>query len=190
MKRLEDKILSDGMVYPGRILKVDSFLNHQIDVELLDEMGAEFYRLFQKKKITKIITIEASGIAIACMAARYFHVPLIFAKKARSMNLGNEVYTSLVHSYTYDKDYHITISKNYLNKDDTVLLIDDFLANGQAMRGLVEICKQAEVIIAGIGICIEKGFQSGGKELRDLGYDVQSLAVIQDMSDHELTFAE
>ena len=183
MKLLEERIKEDGQVRPGNILKVDSFLNHQLDVALLEQLGKEFYEKFKDKNITRILTIEASGIALACLTAQYFNVPVVFAKKAKSKNLDGELYTSTVHSYTYGKDFTVTLSKKFLSKDDTVLLIDDFLAVGKAMRGLLDICNQAEAEIAGIGIAIEKGFQSGGKELREAGYDVYSLAIIDEMSD-------
>lgn len=183
MKLLEERIKEDGQVRPGNILKVDSFLNHQLDVALLEQLGKEFYEKFKDKNITRILTIEASGIALACLTAQYFNVPVVFAKKAKSKNLDGELYTSTVHSYTYGKDFTVTLSKKFLSKDDTVLLIDDFLAVGKAMRGLIDICNQAEAEIAGIGIAIEKGFQSGGKELREAGYDVYSLAIIDEMSD-------
>ena len=183
MKLLEERIKEDGQVRLGNILKVDSFLNHQLDVALLEQLGKEFYEKFKDKNITRILTIEASGIALACLTAQYFNVPVVFAKKAKSKNLDGELYTSTVHSYTYGKDFTVTLSKKFLSKDDTVLLIDDFLAVGKAMRGLIDICNQAEAEIAGIGIAIEKGFQSGGKELREAGYDVYSLAIIDEMSD-------
>ena len=183
MKLLEERIKEDGQVRPGNILKVDSFLNHQLDVALLEQLGKEFYEKFKDKNITRILTIEASGIALACLTAQYFNVPVVFAKKAKSKNLDGELYTSTVHSYTYGKDFTVTLSKKFLSKDDTVLLIDDFLAVGKAMRGLIDICNQAEAEIAGIGIAIEKGFQSGGKELREAEYDVYSLAIIDEMSD-------
>lgn len=183
MKLLEERIKEDGQVRPGNILKVDSFLNHQLDVALLEQLGKEFYEKFKDKNITRILTIEASGIALACLTAQYFNVPVVFAKKAKSKNLDGELYTSTVHSYTYGKDFTVTLSKKFLSKNDTVLLIDDFLAVGKAMRGLIDICNQAEAEIAGIGIAIEKGFQSGGKELREAGYDVYSLAIIDEMSD-------
>ena len=183
MKLLEERIKEDGQVRPGNILKVDSFLNHQLDVALLEQLGKEFYEKFKDKNITRILTIEASGIALACLTAQYFKVPVVFAKKAKSKNLDGELYTSTVHSYTYGKDFTVTLSKKFLSKEDTVLLIDDFLAVGKAMRGLIDICNQAEAEIAGIGIAIEKGFQSGGKELRETGYDVYSLAIVDEMND-------
>ena len=191
MKLLEERIKEDGQVRPGNILKVDSFLNHQLDVALLEQLGKEFYERFKDKGITRILTIEASGIALACLAAQYFKVPVVFAKKAKSKNLDGELYTSTVHSFTYGKDFTVTLSKKFLTKDDTVLLIDDFLAVGKAMRGLIDICGQAEANIAGIGIAIEKGVQSGGRELREMGYDVYSLAIIDEMDDEgHISFKE
>lgn len=183
MKLLEERIRKDGQVRPGNILKVDSFLNHQLDVELLEQLGKAFYEEFKDKGITRILTIEASGIALACLAAQYFKVPVVFAKKAKSKNLDGELYTSTVHSFTYGKDFTVTLAKKFLSKEDTVLLIDDFLAVGKAMRGLINICNQAEANIAGIGIAIEKGFQSGGRELREAGYEVYSLAIVDEMTD-------
>ena len=183
MKLLEERIRKDGQVRPGNILKVDSFLNHQLDVELLEQLGKAFYEEFKDKGITRILTIEASGIALACLAAQYFKVPVVFAKKAKSKNLDGELYTSTVHSFTYGKDFTVTLAKKFLSKEDTVLLIDDFLAVGKAMRGLIDICNQAEANIAGIGIAIEKVFQSGGRELREAGYEVYSLAIVDEMTD-------
>ena len=183
MKLLEERIRKDGQVRPGNILKVDSFLNHQLDVELLEQLGKAFYEEFKDKGITRILTIEASGIALACLAAQYFKVPVVFAKNAKSKNLDGELYTSTVHSFTYGKDFTVTLAKKFLSKEDTVLLIDDFLAVGKAMRGLIDICNQAEANIAGIGIAIEKGFQSGGRELREAGYEVYSLAIVDEMTD-------
>ena len=191
MRLLEERIKEDGQVRPGNILKVDSFLNHQLDVSLLEQLGKEFFERFKDKGITRILTIEASGIALACLAAQYVKVPVVFAQKATSKNLDGELYTSTVHSFTYGKDFTVTLSKKFLTKDDTVLLIDDFLAVGKAMRGLIDICGQAEANIAGIGIAIEKGFQSGGKELREMGFDVYSLAIIDEMDDEgNISFKE
>ena len=184
---LEQRIQKDGAVKEGGILKVDSFLNHQCDIELYNEMGKEFAAHF-KQKITKILTIEASGIGIACIAAQYFHCPVVFAKKAKSLNLDGSLYTATVHSYTYDKEYTITVSSKFITKYDTVLLIDDFLANGQAMLGLIEIINQSGAELAGIGIAIEKGFQKGGETLRNMGIDVYSLAIIDEMSPGYIKF--
>lgn len=189
MEFLEQRILKDGQVRPGNILKVDSFLNHQLDVSLLDEIGKAFYDRYRDKGINKILTIEASGIAIACMTAQYFHVPVVFAKKAKSKNLDGELYTSVVHSFTYGKDYTVTLSKKFLGPDDHVLLVDDFLAVGKAMRGLIDICSQAGATVEGIGIAIEKGFQEGGQYLRSSGYEVCSLAIVDHMDDNgNITF--
>ena len=189
MKLLEERISSEGRVYPGNILKVDSFLNHQIDVELLDQMADEFYEHFKDREITKILTIEASGIAVACSVARKLGVPVVFAKKSMSLNLGNDLYVSRVSSFTYDREYDAIVSRRFLGPDDKVLLIDDFLAIGNAMKGLVEICSQAGASISGIGVCIEKAFQHGGDDLRQMGYEVTSLAVIESMSeDGTITF--
>lgn len=190
MKLLEQRILQEGQVRPGNVLKVDCFLNHQLDVALLDAIGEEFYRIFQKEGITKILTIEASGIAVACMTARHFHVPVVFAKKAKSKNIDGDMFTSTVHSYTYGRDYDITLSKKFLGPADKVLLVDDFLANGKAMQGLLDVCAQAGCHVGGIGICIEKGFQPGGQELRQAGYKLVSLAIIDSMSDNSLTFRQ
>lgn len=189
MELLEQRILTEGQVRPGNILKVDCFLNHQLDVSLLDALGEEFYRVYSGKGINKILTIEASGIAIACMTARYFKVPVVFAKKAKSKNLDGDVYTSVVHSYTYGKDYDITLAKKFLSPQDKVLIVDDFLAVGKAMQGLLDICSQAGATVGGIGIAIEKGFQPGGAALREAGYSVTSLAIVDSMTDDgTLTF--
>ena len=183
MELLEQRIREQGQVRPGNILKVDCFLNHQLDVELLDEIGKEFYRLYKDEGINKILTIEASGIATACITARYFHVPVVFAKKAKSKNLDGEVFTSVVHSYTYGRDYDITLARKFLGPQDKVLIVDDFLAVGKAMNGLMDICKQAGAQVGGIGIAIEKGFQPGGAALRAAGYRVTSLAIVDGMGD-------
>ena len=183
MNFLEERIVRDGQVRPGEILKVDSFLNHQLDVALLDEIGKTFYEKYKDRGITRILTIEASGIAIAMMTGRYFQVPVVFAKKAKSKNLDGELYTSKVHSYTYGKDYDITLSKKFLTSEDTVLLVDDFLAVGKAMNGLLDICRQAGARVGGIGIAIEKGFQHGGEKLRGEGLDVTSIAIVDSMGD-------
>lgn len=179
MKLLEERIVKDGQVRPGNIIKVDSFLNHQLDVNLLDEIGKEFYRIYKDDGINKILTIEASGIAIACMTARYFDVPVVFAKKAKSKNLDGEVFTSTVHSFTYGKDYDITLAKKFLGPEDRVLILDDFMAVGKAMHGLLDVCEQAGATVCGIGITIEKGFQSGGDSLRAAGYKLTSLAIVE-----------
>ena len=191
MNFLEERIVRDGQVRSGEILKVDSFLNHQLDVALLDEIGKTFYEKYKDRGITRILTIEASGIAIAMMTGRYFQVPVVFAKKAKSKNLDGELYTSKVHSYTYRKDYDITLSKKFLTSEDSVLLVDDFLAVGKAMNGLLDICRQAGARVGGIGIAIEKGFQHGGEKLRGEGLDVTSIAIVDSMGDDgSITFRE
>lgn len=190
MKELEQRILADGKVLPGDILKVDGFLNHQMDMELLDHIGQEFCRLYHDEGITKILTVEASGIAVACMTAYRFRVPAIFAKKNRSLNIADDVYHSMVHSYTHQLDYPVVLSSQYLGPDETVLIVDDFLANGQAVNGLLAICEQAGCKVAGVGICIEKGFQPGGEALRRKGIRVESLAVIESMEDGIIRFRE
>lgn len=190
MKLLEQRILQDGIVKEGNILKVDSFLNHQIDVKLMNEIGQELKNIFGHKPITKILTIEASGIAAATIAAQYFDVPVLFAKKAKSQNLDGDLYTSVVRSFTYGKDYTITVSKKFLNENDHVLIIDDFLAVGSAMKGLIDVCEQAGATVEGIGIMVEKGFQEGGKYLREAGYDLHSMAIIEKMEGTTITFRE
>ena len=183
MELLKQRILKDGNIVPGGILKVDSFLNHQIDVELYNEIGKEFKRLFSDVPVTRILTIEASGIGIACIAAQYFGVPVVFAKKAKSKNIDGSVYTSTVESFTYGKSYDITVSTKFIKPDDKVLIIDDFLANGKASLGLIDIIKSAGAEGSGVGICIEKGFQKGGYELRKMGINLKSLAIIKSMDD-------
>ena len=181
MDKLEKMILEYGKVREGNILKVDSFLNHRLDPDFLYQIGEEFYRLFKDKEITKILTIEVSGIAIAIMTALIFKVPVVFAKKTESLNLDKDVYTGKVFSYTKNKEYNIMISKKYLNNNDRVLIIDDFLAEGNAMRGLIDLTKQSGAQIMGIGIAIEKGFQQGGKFLRNEGYNLKSLAIVDEL---------
>ena len=183
MKLLCDRIQKDGRVYPGNILKVDSFLNHQIDPALLDAMGEEFHRLFADAHVTKILTIEASGIAIAIEAARHFGVPMVFAKKTPTVNLSPDVYTSQVESFTHKKTYTVMVSKQYIHADDRVLIIDDFLARGQALLGLIDIVKQAGATVVGCGIAIEKHFQEGGDIIRRSGVRVESLAMVESMTD-------
>lgn len=182
MQLLEERIRRDGKVYEGNILKVDSFLNHQIDVELLREMGKEFARLYEGENITKILTIEASGIGIACIAAQFFGVPVVFAKKTASKNLSPEVFTSRVHSFTKGVDYDIIVSRSFLSPDDRVLIIDDFLAKGAALMGLCDIIAQAGATVVGAGIAIEKAFQDGGEKIRATGVRVESLARVASMS--------
>ena len=188
MQLLKDRILKDGIVKPGNVLKVDSFLNHQMDIKLFGEIGKEFKRRFADEEITKILTIEASGIGIACIAAQYFDVPVIFAKKAQSLNLDGEMYCSKVESFTHKKVYDVILSKKFLGPEDHVLLIDDFLANGCALMGLIEIVKESGAVLEGAGIVIEKGFQNGGQCIRDMGVRLESLAIIDSMTDDSLTF--
>lgn len=181
MKLLEDRIRKDGLIKEGNILKVDAFLNHQMDVELFDEMGKEFRRLFADRPINKILTIEASGIGIACVVAQSFHVPVVFAKKAKSLNIDGEVFTSKVESFTHKRVYDIIVSKKYLSPDDHVLVIDDFLANGCAVVGLIELINASGATLEGVGIAIEKGFQSGGAMIREKGIHLESLAIVESM---------
>ena len=183
MNFLEERILKDGNVKPGNVLKVDGFLNHQMDVALLDQLGKAFYDRFGDKGITKILTIEASGIAIACAAARYFNVPVVFAKKSKSINIDGSVYVAEVESFTHKNKNTVVVSKQFLSADDHVLIIDDFLANGCALQGLISIVDQAGGTVEGIGIAIEKGFQMGGQVIRNLGYRLESLAIVESM-DH------
>ncbi len=191
MKLLEERIRKDGNVKPGNVLKVDSFLNHQMDVELFSEMGKEFRRLFPSERINKILTIEASGIGIACIAAQYFHVPVVFAKKSQSVNLDGEQYITRIESFTHKRVYDVIVSKKYLGKDDHVLIIDDFLANGCAAAGLIDLVKSAGAVVEGVGIAIEKGFQEGGRLLRSKGVRVESLAIVESMDDQtgEIVFS-
>ena len=182
MKLLEERIVADGEVKADGVLKVGSFLNHQLDTALLDEMGAEWARLFAGKPINKILTIEASGIGIACIAAHHFNnAPVVFAKKAKSINLTGDQYMTKVQSFTHGKVFDVIVEKRLLTPQDHVLIIDDFMAMGAAMNGLLELCEQAGVTVEGIGIAIEKGFQPGGKQLRERGYQVESLAIIESM---------
>nr|WP_318715168.1 xanthine phosphoribosyltransferase [uncultured Treponema sp.] len=178
---LEQRILKDGIVKEGNVLRVDSFLNHQLDVLLLEEMGKEFYKRFKSKKITKVLTVEASGIAIACFVAAKFKVPVVFAKKSKSLNLGDDVYSAEVESFTHKTKNTVVITKKYISDKDNVLVIDDFLANGAALQGLISIINQAGASVAGIGIAIEKGFQPGGQFIRNLGYHLESLAIVESM---------
>ena len=181
MNLLQKKILSDGVIKPGNVLKVDSFLNHQIDVPFISELGKEFYKLFGDRKVDKILTIEASGIGIACLTAVYFGVPVVFAKKSAGSNMDKGVYATEVKSFTHNKVNHVVVSKKYLNKGEHILIMDDFLANGCAVEGLIDLVNQAGGLVEGVGICIEKGFQGGGDELRRKGVDVKSLAIIDKM---------
>ena len=188
MEYLEKMIQEKAEIIGDDIVKVDMFLNHQIDVNLLCEIGKEFKRLFDNKKINKIVTIEASGIGIACIAALYFEVPVVFAKKGNHRNVGNDIYSGEVFSFTKGVTTKIGISKKYLTSDDHILIIDDFLANGGAAKGLISIAEQAGATVEGIGIVIEKGFQPGGKELREMGYNLKSLAVINSIDDGKIIF--
>ena len=176
MKLLQDRIVADGKIEAGNILKVDSFLNHQIDVSLLEEIGQEFKRQFGDREVNKILTIEASGIAIACIAARYFNVPVVFAKKSRSLNIAGDVYTAKVESFT-----HNNTNEKFLSPSDRILIVDDFLANGKAILGLCQLVEQAGATLVGAGVVIEKGFQDGGKRIREAGIDLRSLAILEEM---------
>ncbi|MBQ2798176.1 MAG: xanthine phosphoribosyltransferase [Ruminiclostridium sp.] len=181
MNFLEERILSDGIVKEGNVLKVDSFLNHQMDIELLDRIGEEFYNRFKEKNINKVLTIEASGIAIACFVAKYFGVPLVFAKKSKSVNIDGDMYVAEIESFTHNCKNQVIVSQKFLSSNDHLLIIDDFLANGCALQGLISISENAGASIEGIGIVIEKGFQIGGKVIRNLGYHLESLAIVESM---------
>ena len=188
MEYLKEKILKDGKIKEGGILKVDSFLNHHIDVECLNEIGKEFKKRFSDVEVNKILTIEASGIAVAVIAAQYFKVPVVFAKKVESKNLDNETYEAMVYSYTKDRTYTIKVSQKYLNKNDKILIVDDFLAHGSAAIGLIEIVEQAGAEISGVGIVIEKNFQNGGKTLRKKGIKLESLARVEFDTENRILF--
>ncbi len=191
MQLLEERILKDGKVFPGNVLKVDSFLNHQVDVELINEIGKEFYRLFKDCGVNKIFTIEASGIGIACITAQYFHVPVVFAKKTLSKNIAADVYSTPIKSFTHGNTYDVIVSQEFLNKGDKILIIDDFLARGCALNGLIELIRSAGAEIVGAGIVIEKAFQSGGASIRSEGIRVESLAMIESMTDDgKITFCK
>ena len=184
MELLEQRIIKDGVVKKGNVLKVDSFLNHQIDIKLYSEIGAEFARLYKDCDVTKILTIEASGIGIACVTAQSFNnVPVVFAKKNKTTNISDDVYSSKVVSFTHGREYEIVVSKSYINPEDRILIIDDFLANGKALEGLIKIINQAGATVVGAGIVIEKGFQPGGETLRKQGVRVESLAIVESMND-------
>ena len=182
MNFLEERIIKDGIVKEGNVLKVDSFINHQMDVQLFDQMGAEFKKRFEGKKINKILTIETSGIGIACIVAQHFNVPVVFAKKSKSINLDGEMYMAQVESFTHKCINNVIVAKKFLAPDDHILIIDDFLANGCALQGLISIIKQAGATIEGIGIAIEKGYQMGGTVIRNLGYQLESLAIVKEMN--------
>ena len=190
MKLLEERIRKDGTVKAGNVLKVDSFLNHQMDIDLFNEMGKEWARLFADHKITKILTVEASGIGIACVAAQHFHVPVVFAKKSQSVNIDGEVYSTKIESFTHKRVYDVIVSKKFLHPEDHILIIDDFLANGCALEGLIDIVNKAGASVEGIGIAVEKGFQKGGDLIRSKGIRVESLAIVESMDDKtgEITF--
>ncbi len=192
MNFLEERILKDGIIKEGNVLRVDSFLNHQMDVKLLDEIGEEFHRRFSDLKITKVLTVEASGIAIAYAVARCFGVPMVFAKKSKSINIEGDMYTAEVESFTHKNKNTVIVSKRFLNADDRVLLVDDFLANGCALQGLISITESAGAKVEGIGIVIEKGFQHGGRTIRNLGYRLESLAIVDamDAEKQTVTFRE
>lgn len=187
MQLLEERIRTDGTVKPGNVLKVDSFLNHQMDIKLFAEIGKEFKRRFADSEVNKILTIEASGIGIACIVAQYFDVPVVFAKKTQTKNIAGEVYTTKVESYTHGRVYDIIVAKEFLGPGDKVLLIDDFLANGKALEGLVSIVREAGAELVGAGIVIEKGFQVGGDLLRSQGIRVESLAIVESMDEEKGT---
>lgn len=192
IKILEDRIRKDGIIKEGNVLKVDSFLNHQMDIDLFNEMGKEFKRLFRHKPVNKILTIEASGIGIACIAAQHFGVPVVFAKKAQSINIDGEVYSTKIESFTHKKVYDVIVSKKYITKDDHILILDDFLANGCALNGLIDLVQSAGATVEGIGIAIEKGFQDGGKRIREKGIQLESLAIVESMdaTDGTITFVQ
>lgn len=190
MKLLEERIRKDGTVKAGNVLKVDSFLNHQMDIDLFNEMGKEWARLFADRKITKILTVEASGIGIACVAAQHFHVPVVFAKKSQSVNIDGEVYSTKIESFTHKRVYDVIVSKKFLHPEDHILIIDDFLANGCVLEGLIDIVNKAGASVEGVGIAVEKGFQKGGDLIRSKGIRVESLAIVESMDDKtgEITF--
>ena len=192
MNFLEERILRDGIVKEGNVLKVDSFLNHQMDISLFEQMGEEFKKRFAGKEINKIVTIEASGIGIACVVAKYFNVPLVFAKKSKSINIEGDMYVAEVESFTHKCKNQVIVSKKFLSPEDKVLIIDDFLANGCALQGLISIITEAGASVEGIGIAIEKGFQMGGKLIRNLGYQLESLAIVDSMNadTKEIVFRE
>ena len=186
MKLLEERIRKDGTVKAGNVLKVDSFLNHQMDIDLFNEMGKEWARLFADRKITKILTVEASGIGIACVAAQHFHVPVVFAKKSQSVNIDGEVYSTKIESFTHKRVYDVIVSKKFLHPEDHILIIDDFLANGCALEGLIDIVNKAGASVEGVGIAVEKGFQKGGDLIRSKGIRVESLAIIESLDNCEI----
>ncbi len=188
MKLLEERILKDGQVFPGNILKVDSFLNHQIDVELINEMGKEIKSIFNDCGVNKILTIEASGIGIACITAQFFSCPVLFAKKMKTKNIASSVYKTQVRSFTHGTEYDVIVSKDFIGEGDRVLIVDDFLAEGNALLGLIDLCNQAGAQVVGCAIAIEKGFQNGRKRVEEKGIRVESLAIVEKMSDDTVTF--
>ncbi|MCF0111948.1 MAG: xanthine phosphoribosyltransferase [Erysipelotrichaceae bacterium] len=192
MNFLEERIAKDGIIGPGNVLKVDSFLNHQMDVDLFQKMSKEWMKRFEGKNITKILTIEASGIGIASVVALDFHVPVVYAKKHKTINLIGDVYCTEVYSYTHQRQNHVVVEKRFLSSEDHILIIDDFLANGCALRGLLDLANQAGATVEGIGIVVEKGFQDGGKEIREMGYQLESLAIVESMDAEtgSITFRE
>ena len=191
MKRLEEKILTEGKILPNDVLKVDSFLNHQIDVAFLNEIGEEFHRLYANDNVNKILTVEASGISMAVTTSQAFgNIPVVFAKKVAANNMGDSVYSERLHSYTRQRDYNITVSKDYLHPEDRVLIIDDFLANGEALHALISVCKQAGATVVGCGIVIEKTYQPGLERIREMGYRVESLARVKRMEEGSIEFVE
>lgn len=192
MKLLEERIQRDALVKEGNVLKVDSFLNHQMDIDLFNAMGKEWKRLFEAEHVNKILTIEASGIGIACIAAQYFHVPVVFAKKTQSINLDGDMYSTKIQSFTHKRVYDVIVSKKFLKPEDHILIIDDFLANGCALEGLLDIIKSAGATVAGVGIAVEKGFQEGGERIRARGIRVESLAIVDamDPATGKITFRE
>ena len=189
MKLLEERIQKDGIVREVNVLKVDSFLNHQMDIRLFNEMGKEFKQLFRNKPINKILTIEASGIGIACIVAQHFDVPVVFAKKSQSINIEGEVYSTKIESFTHKKTYDVIVSKKYITPEDHILIIDDFLANGYALEGLIDLVQSAGATVEGIGIAIEKGFQKGGETIRKKGIQLESLAIVDSMDCQKGTIA-
>ena len=192
MNFLEERIQKDGVVKEGNVLKVDSFLNHQMDIELFEKMGEEWKRRFNGKPINKVVTIEASGIGIACIVAKYFGTPVVFAKKSKSINIDGDMYVAEVESFTHKCKNHVIVAQKFLSPEDHVLLIDDFLANGCALQGLIQIVQSAGATVEGIGIAVEKGFQSGGRMIRNLGFQLESLAIVDgmDAATGEITFRE
>lgn len=191
MELLKERILKDGEIMPGGVLRVDGFLNHQVDVELLSECAKEWYDRFKDDGVTKILTIESAGIGIACIAAQYFKVPVLYAKKTRGSYIGDDVYSTKVVSYTHGQTYEVRVSKKYINPDDRILLIDDFLANGSALKVLINLAERGGATVVGAGVAIEKAYQKGGKDIRALGYRIEALAKIESMSrENGIVFAE